>query len=161
MASQATIMAGNGSASIHRAHGTEASPVTHIARDVLELGELQTNLFLLDMKSSSARIRNAVIFAIAGAIVLWMGCLIALVAGAYALVEFAGWPESGAFGAVALGAVIISALMLLAAWRIWRRGILTWDRSREELQQNIAWLKSALSKEHHAPRRATHGAYPD
>jgi uncharacterized membrane protein YqjE len=158
MANQAT-MTGNGHAAAARCGGRESSPVSHIAYDVLELSELQGRLALLDLEDSTARIRNALIFIAAGAIVLWMACLIGLVTAAYALVEVAGWDRWMAFGAVALGALVLSLLLLFVAWRCWRRGLFTWDRSRDELHKNLTWLKAALSGQHAAYQRPSQSAY--
>lgn len=154
-----TTMTGNGHATRQRAQDRDSSPLSHIAYDVVELSELQARLALLDLEDSTARIRNALIFIAAGAIVLWMACLIGLVTAAYALVEVAGWDGWVAFGTVALAALVLSVLLLLAAWRCWRKGLFTWDRSRDELQRNIAWLKSALSGQHTSYQRSGQSSY--
>ena len=157
MANQATLK-GDGAADSWDSEPSEAGPVSHVARDVIELAELQARLFKLDVAASSARVRTALILAGAGAVILCMGLLLALVVAALALIEFADWAPWIAFGTVALTVLVISAILLLSARGIARRGVFTWKRSRDELQQNIAWVKSALTSKHLTTRNADRGA---
>jgi hypothetical protein len=141
MADQTKVADGNG-----KPGDDVAAPdgVLRLARDAMELGELQMRLLLLDMQNSSANARAAIIYAVVGAIVVLSASEAALLWVAAALVEWAGWPwVAGLAAAVGVG-VLLGSIALVVSWLHWRRGMVTWRRSGHEFGQNIAWLKAVL-----------------
>lgn len=150
MAHQASV---NGSgATPPTGRSVTGGPISQVAHDVLELAELQARLFKLDVDASTSRVKSAVVLGAIGATLLLMGLFMALGVAALALIEFAGWDAWAAFGAVALAVIIISGLLLFLAKRAAGGGVFNCDRSKDELQKNVAWLKSALSGKHSTSR---------
>jgi len=117
------------------------SGLTH---DAIELAELQAQLFALDVKSSSRKARTSLVLAVVGLCILLGTIPVALIALAELLNEVIGWPTAAGYGVATLVGLLISAGILLAAWASIRQGIVTMQRSRDELTKNIAWLKSSL-----------------
>lgn len=130
-----------------RAHNTEPNVVTsfsELAHDAIELAELQTQLFALDVKDTSRGARTGLCLAAAGFTVLLGSFPVALVALAVVLIEHRGWSHAGGFGMATLVGVVVAAALLTAAWRTLRTSVVTLHRSGEELNRNITWLKSNL-----------------
>lgn len=127
-------------------------PISQVAHDVLELAELQARLFKLDVAASTSRVKTAVVLGAVGATLVLMGLFMALGVAALALIEFAGWDAWAAFGAVALAVILISGILLFLAKRAAGSGVFNCDRSRDEFQKNVTWLKSALTGKHSTSR---------
>ena len=69
---------------------------------------------------------------------------VALFALAEILVEQLDWSRSVGFGVAALVGLLVSGVCFGAAYAIVRSGLFSLQRSREEFNQNIAWIKSTL-----------------
>jgi hypothetical protein len=115
-----------------------------LAHDVIELAELQSKLFTLDVKSSAQKTRTSLLLAAAGACVLLGSIPVALFALAEVFVEQLGWSEAGGFAVATLIGLVISGGLLAAGWMRFKSGLNTMHRSREELSRNIAWIKASL-----------------
>lgn len=120
--------------------------VRGVARDLIELGELQAALFQLDADATTRRLTRTVVLAIVA------GC-IGLAAAPVALLALADWIESAAGWSLALSRAASAGIGLLAAVGMFaaarrslhecRRGF---DRSTNELRRNLDWLKQTLKK---------------
>ena len=121
-----------------------AASVSELAHDVIELTELQAQLFMLDLKKSSQRTRTCIILCVVGVCLLLGSIPVALLALAELLVEQLAWSRSGALGASTLVGLALCAIVAGAAWAYVKKGLMSLDRSREELNRNIAWMKSTL-----------------
>jgi uncharacterized membrane protein YqjE len=121
-----------------------AGSVSELAHDVIELSELQAKLFALDLKRSSQRTRTVLILAIVGLCILLGTIPVALLALAHLLIEQLGWAQSAALGVAALVGLGLAAILVGIAWAMIKSGLLSLQRSREELSRNIEWLKSML-----------------
>ncbi len=75
---------------------------------------------------------------------------VALLAIAALFVEQLEWSYAAAAGAAAGIGVLIAGIVLAVAYSYVKNGLVLFDRSREELQRNIAWLKSTLRTRGHA-----------
>jgi hypothetical protein len=122
---------------------TSFSELTH---DVIELAELQAQLFALDVKNTSEKTKTSLLLAVVGVCALLGSIPVALYALAELLREQLEWSGAASFGVATLVGVLISASILSAAWMQFKTGLVTMRRSREELSRNIAWLKSSLRK---------------
>lgn len=134
----------NGNGRLHTKMPDVAGRVSELTHDVIELSELQAKLFMLDLKESSQRMRTCLILAIVGICVLLGTIPVALLALAYLLVEQLEWSQAAALGVATLVGIAITAIAIGAAWSIFKRGLMSLERSREELRRNIEWLKSTL-----------------
>ena len=115
-----------------------------LAHDAVELAELQSELLSLDTAAAWRRIRVGVVLTIVGGCLL-LGCLpVVLLTIAEALVEFAGWSQTAALAAAGGGGLLVAAGILTVAWFRLKTMLASFERSREELTRNLAWIKSSL-----------------
>ncbi len=121
-----------------------ATSFSELAHDVIELGELQAQLFAHDVKSTTQKTRTSLLLSVIGGCVLLGSMPALLFALAELFVEQFGWPRSASFAAVACIGIVVSAGILTAAWNRLSVGLSSMHRSREELSRNIAWVKSSL-----------------
>lgn len=135
--------------------------VSRLAAEIAELGELQAELFKLDARDSSLRVRNIVVVAVVGAVLLLAALIVALLAAAEALFEFAEWSRAVSLATVAGTAFVITLILFYMARNGMQKAFATWQRSREELTKNISWVKSALKGGNGAASSRTHGTYSD
>ena len=130
-----------------RVNGEEPNVVASFAglsHDVIELAELQAELFALDVKDTSQGARTALLLSAAGILVLLGSIPVALVTIAVLLVEQFGWSNAAGFGAATAVGILLGAGILAAAWARFRTSLVTLHRSRDELRRNIAWVKTSL-----------------
>ena len=136
-----------------------------LAHDVIELAELQAQLLALDVKSTGQNARGAFVLTVIGASFLLSSISVGLFALAELLVEKLGWSQSAADIVAALIGIALGAAALTGAWYRWQSGLYALQRSRDELSQNIAWVKSSLRKQAATPRdterRTAAGAPPN
>jgi hypothetical protein len=121
-----------------------AGSVSGLTHDVIELAELQAKLVALDLKKSSQRTRTVLVLAILGICFVLGTIPVALTALAHLLAEQLGWAQSAAFGVAALAGIVLAAIVLGTAWAMIKSGLISLERSREELARNLDWLKSTL-----------------
>jgi len=121
-----------------------AASFSGLAHDVIELAELQAQLFALDVKSTSEKTRTSLILAVASGSAL----LGSVPVGLFALGELFRYQfkisEAAGFGFAALVGVALSAALMTAAWSHFKSDQVSMKRSREELSRNLAWVKSNL-----------------
>jgi uncharacterized membrane protein YqjE len=121
-----------------------AASFSGLTHDIIELAELQTQLFALDLKQTSEKTRTSLLLAIVGVCLLLGSIPVALMALANVLVEQLGWSPAAGYGMATLVGILASAGLLMGAWARFRTGIGTLQRSREEFNRSIAWIKSSL-----------------
>jgi hypothetical protein len=140
---------GNGRCSVKTPN--VAASVSDLTNDVIELTELQAQLFALDVKKSMVKARTCLILSVVG-ICLSLGSVpVALIALAELLVEQLAWSTSAAYGVATLVGLLLSGIAIGVAWGYTKKGLVSLDESREELRRNLTWLKSTLRKRGHAP----------
>jgi hypothetical protein len=120
------------------------SSFSGLAHDVIELGELQAQLFALDVKHTTQNTRTSLVLVVFGVCMLLGSVPVALFALAELLHEQLEWSAAASFGVATLIGLILSAVILTAAWLSFSAGLVTMRRSRDELSRNIAWVKSSL-----------------
>jgi hypothetical protein len=132
-----------------RARADEPNVVTgfsDLAHDVIELSELQARLAALDVAAAWQRMQSGAVLAIVGACAL-LGCIpVLLLTAAEALVEFAGWSRTLSLSLAGVSGLVLAGIVLAIAWRKLKTLLSTFDRSREELSRNVAWVKSSLRR---------------
>jgi uncharacterized membrane protein YqjE len=135
-------MMGNG-----RYQGTTpnvAQSVSDLTHDVIELTELQSQLFALDVKQSTEKARTTLILAVVGVCVLLGTIPVALLALAAILMYLFEWSAAAANSVAALVGLVIAGGILGVAYSYVKKGLVSMERSRDELKRNVAWLKSSL-----------------
>jgi uncharacterized membrane protein YqjE len=121
-----------------------AGSVSGLTHDVIELAELQTQLLLLDLKKSTQKTRTCLILAVVAVCLLLASLPVALVALAALLVEQLEWSQSAALGVATLVGLVLAGIFAGAAYGIVRSGLISVQRSKDEFNRNIAWIKSTL-----------------
>jgi uncharacterized membrane protein YqjE len=135
-------MTGNG-----RYHGKTpnvAASVSDLTHDVIELSELQAQLFALDARQSMQKAKACLVLAVVGACLLLGTIPVALLTIAALLVEQLEWSYAAGAAAATFIGLLITGIVLGVAWTYVRKGLVSIDRSRDELRRNVAWLKSTL-----------------
>jgi len=135
-------------ASVKPRNGTESNGVlgslTEFGNNVASLAELQLKLAALDAKASAERVALPAGLA-AGGLAVLLGTVPVLLLGAAALVAPAlhiaeGW----AMLLVAGVALVVSAAVVVLAGRQISRAFDSFQRSRDELTRNVAWIRTVL-----------------
>lgn len=122
-----------------------ATSFSDLTRDVIELSELQAQLFVRDVKKSSQKTQTCLVFAVVGLCFLLGTIPVALSALAELFVSQFEWTRQASFGVATLIGLVLAAAFAGAAYSMMKEGLLSLQRSRDELNRNIAWLKSTLS----------------
>jgi hypothetical protein len=137
----------NSNGNARAAEHNVAASFSGLAHDAIELAELQAQLLKLDAQAAARNGGISAALLIGGACLL-LGCVpVALLALAEVFVAQFGWSRTGALGAAAAIGLAISATAGAAAWYRLRRALASLQRSRDELNRNIAWLKSNLKRD--------------
>jgi hypothetical protein len=115
-----------------------------LTHDIIELGELQAQLLMCDVKKTTREARTSlVLFAIG--LGLLLGCVpIVLIALAELLIWQFEWLPPVAYAVAAIVGLLGCAATLYTGYMKIKTGFETLGRSREELNRNIAWLKTTL-----------------
>lgn len=121
-----------------------AGSVSGLTHDMIELAELQTQLLRLDLKKSTQKTRTCLILAVIAVCLLLASLPVALVALAALLVEQLEWSQSAALGVATLVGLVLAGIFAGAAYGIVRSGLISIERSRDEFNRNVAWIKSSL-----------------
>ena len=124
-----------------------AASVTSLAHDAIELAELQLKLLKLDAQAAARNGGMSIALVVVG-ICLLLGCVpVALFALAELFVAQFGWTRAAAFAASAAVGLALSAGTGTAAWLRVKSALASLERSREELNRNIHWIKSNLKRD--------------
>jgi hypothetical protein len=115
------------------------------AGDVATLAELQAKLASHDLKETISRATIPVGAIMVGG-VLALGTIPVLLIGVGELLgPLLGLSHGGSMLAVAILALVLATAMLLFAMPALKRSFASFQRSREELVRNIAWIKTVLT----------------
>jgi hypothetical protein len=135
-------------------HNDSASPtgeirhgVTQVLRDVVTLGELQTELLQVDLRNFlTAHVIPTVVLGVVAIIAALASLPILLASLAYYLVEVANLTIASAFLAAAGVGMLIMAICGGLAWQRFHSQRDALARSRIELARNVRWLKKVLGR---------------
>jgi uncharacterized membrane protein YqjE len=121
-----------------------AASVSDLTHDVIELSELQVQLLTLDVKQSVEKARACLVLAVVGACMLLGTIPVALLAFAALLVQGLGWSIAASTAVATFVGLLIAGVVFGVAYSYIKKGLVSFDRSREELRRNVAWLKTTL-----------------
>jgi hypothetical protein len=123
-----------------------AESFSGLAHDAIELAELQARLLKLDAQAAARNGGTSIALVVLG-VCLLLGCVpVALIALAEWFVYQFDWPRTGAFAAAAAIGLLASAAATYAAWIRVQTALAALQRSRDELNRNIAWIKANLKR---------------
>lgn len=119
--------------------------VRHLARDIVTLLELQSQLLKVDLRNwlKGSLAPGVVILATAGLLAIASLPLLLFSLAYYV----AGSTELGLAASLLIvggGGLLIALVAMLAGWAAIRRGGVAFERFQVELSQNVAWLKQVL-----------------
>jgi hypothetical protein len=141
-----TQMSGNGRATDQTSATDRLGALT---RDIIELLELQTKLFMDDCKEALWHLVLTAVSVLA-AIFVFVGSIPLLFAAlAHLLVTLLGMPLGWALLVAAVLEILISGGLAFLGWRLLRRAGGVFHRSGREFSRNLIWLKASLKS---APR---------
>jgi hypothetical protein len=123
-----------------------AASFTGLAHDAIELAELQARLLKLDAQAAARNSGIGAGLAVVG-VCLLLGCVpVALVAlGEWFVLQFE-WTRASAYAAAAAIGLAAAGGAAAAAWLRVRTALASLQRSRDELNRNLAWIKSSLKR---------------
>lgn len=125
--------------------GDVTSQATSLAHDLITLAELQTRLLVLDVREAGKRsAASVVILAAMAALILSAGPVV-LTGVSELIVANTTWSPGGAKLLVGLIAAVIGAAAGFAAFVRLRRVTDVLNRSQQELNQNLEFVKSLVS----------------
>jgi hypothetical protein len=121
-----------------------AASFADLTHDIIELGELQAQLLVCDVKKTSQNVRTSLVLFIIG-IGLLLGCVPIILMTLAELLRWQwDWSPPAAYAVAAFVGLVCCAILLGLGYMKIKTGFEALNRSREELNRNIAWLKSTL-----------------
>lgn len=137
----------NGHADSPSPAGDIRQGVTQVLRDMVTLGELQTELMQVDLRNyMTSHVMPTIVLGAAAAIAALASLPILLASLAYYLVEVANLTVASAFLAAAGVGLLIAVICGGIAWQRLRSRNDAFARSRIELARNMRWLKQVLGR---------------
>lgn len=130
----------------HSAGGTAARSVGQILHDIITLGQLQAQLFMLDAKAASARIQRPIVALAAGAMLAVFAVPVALFGIALLLVDVAGMSRLAAVWITFIFAIFVATSLIGYGIAWFRKPPGLFQHSREELVNNIDRVKEMLHR---------------
>lgn len=120
--------------------------VSELAHDVITLAELQAQLLACDLRDGKSRAIGPIVSMAAG-LILALGTMPVLLMGiGWLLVNHAGWSEGAALLVAGGGGLVVSGGLAWFGWRRLKAALAIIARSRNELAENIRWLKGTLKR---------------
>lgn len=136
---------GAGPASKPRSNGGLMGGVESFGNDLATLASLQAKLAAADARESLLKALPPVV-GLAVLVLLLIAGMGAIVAGfAVWLAEALQWSLGVALMLVGLGGLILGGLFSLLCLRLLSSSFTAFRRSSEELERNIAWIKTTLT----------------
>jgi hypothetical protein len=134
----------NGSAASDRRPSGVIDSVNALGTDLGNLATLQLRLAACDARESLRRLAPSLILGGVGLIILPSSVVVALIGAAYGIAATTTLTLPWALLSVAAAGFLLSAISLLIAVRLSRGGFTSFRRSSEELQRNIAWIRTVV-----------------
>jgi hypothetical protein len=130
----------------HSAGGTAARSVGQILHDIVTLGQLQAQLFMLDARDAAVRIQRPIVALAAGVVLAICAVPIALIGIAFLLIDVAHLSRLAAFWITFIFAIFVAASLIGYAVAWFRKPPGLFQSSREELAINIERVKEMLHR---------------
>jgi Putative Actinobacterial Holin-X, holin superfamily III len=128
----------------HSAGGSAARSVGQILHDIVTLGQLQAQLFVLDAREAGAKIQRPILALAAGGVLAICAVPIALIGIAFLLIDVAHLSRLAAFWITFVFTVFVAASLIAYAIAWFRKPPGLFACSREELENNIERVKEML-----------------
>lgn len=122
------------------------SAFNQVARDVLDLFELQLQLLSVDSQEARQKAVRAIALMAAGATFAGSALTVALGGAGLLLHELSGWSMGGSLLAVAAAVFVLVAAMLYTALSAINAASAALSETKSEFVENLKWLKAVLVK---------------
>jgi len=119
--------------------------IAGFAGDVATLAELQAKLASHDLKETVSRATIPAGLILGGSVLALGSIPVLLIGVAELIVRWTSLSHGLSLLIVAIGAMVLAAGMVLFALPAMKRSFASFQRSREELVRNIAWIKTVLT----------------
>jgi len=128
-----------------QANGSESvrQSIGYVVEDITALVGLQGRLFQMDARDIAGQMVRPLAVLVAGGLLFVATIPVGLLAIAEGLVAV-GVPQAAAYGLVAAASLLTAAGMVTWACRRFGELPLAFTRSREELLQNVSWVKNLV-----------------
>ena len=123
-----------------------AKGMGELTHDIMSLAELQFELFRIDCREGIKRLLIPVALLLFAGIVAVGTVPIMLILIAEILTQAAGLSRAAAFSIAAMCGFVLAVIMGVAGWSYMRGVVHVFERSREELTNNMIWIKHALKR---------------
>jgi hypothetical protein len=131
---------------IEEASSAVGAHVVNLTSDLLTLAELQSQLFVIDVRETFHQASKPALVAGAGACLL-LGAIPLLLAGLVeTLAERTDLTWEGACWLVSTGGILCAALAIGYGLLKIRRACRVLDRSQAELRENLRWIKKVVQQ---------------
>ncbi len=131
-------------------NGQKPEPISGLIGDighhVAGLVDLQLQLLAEDARSAVARLAAPVIATVISLPLALAACVVMLLAAAELLVFYAGMIRGFAYLAVAVAGLVITIALIMTALARAKTAFSVFDRSRQELLNNLRALTSSLHR---------------
>ena len=125
---------------------TLARDVGEFAHDVFALAELQTQLFVTDLRECGRRALVPSLLLVGG-VTLGLSCIpFALAALALLLIQVFETSYATGFLLATIVGAILSSLLCVSGWFLVRQRLTVLRRSQAELVHNLRWIKKVLER---------------
>jgi hypothetical protein len=123
-----------------------AGNVGNLGNDLVTLGELQVELFRLDLQEATRRSIAPLVVAVLGIAFVIGCCPLALFGLSWFLAANTSLSQAAAALIVAGGGLVLAAILFALAYFWLRSSVAVLGRSREEFNRNLRWVKSLLTQ---------------
>lgn len=120
--------------------------VANLATDLISLAELQAKLAVLDLQQTSAQAARPAAVLVGGACLLLGTIPVLLLGCSWFLTHLTLIAPEAAMLIVALVALAIAGVCLWQGYTRMMKALRVLDRSREEFQANLRWIKKAIQQ---------------
>lgn len=121
-----------------------ARNVSGLAHDMVNLAELQAQLFVLDAKQAGRRAILPMMLLMIGTVFALSAVPVAILGVAYVLIEYTILLPWAALLVAAAGGAVIGGVVALAGAKWFTGRMELMKRSKIEFQHNLKWVKSVL-----------------
>jgi energy-converting hydrogenase Eha subunit H len=138
----------------HNLNGSAPEPASEailrgvgdLSHDIITVVELQYKLAVEDFRSAMSKVRETLVLFVFAAVLCLAGVPILLVGTAELITHYSSLERGWAYCLIALIALVLGLAGASVALRRILAALSVFSRSRQELAENLTWLKSLWNK---------------
>jgi len=129
-----------------------SSSFQRVARDVMELIELQTHLISVDSQAARRKLVRAMSCGAAAAVIAGSALTVAIIAGGFLLDESTSLSTGGAMLVISLVSFVIVGLLGWVGLHAIASAAESMSETKSEFAENLRWIKATLISPQTSPR---------